>query len=332
MQRWNPVLVCSYGGWLADECRRIGVRVIEENFPSSRSLPGRLYGNAAFARRVAAKLGMRPAIVQANDHQEGLLGLELGNRLGARTAIFLRSPTMNRDDYFKYHCDRYDFVSAVGDEFRARAQAWEPGREIALIRDGIYADEILPLKPKPERPPSRVLVIGSPLAWKGWADLTEALHLLERAGVLPPMRFDFTGTRPAPSENDLKLDRLAAANCNFLGRVEAFRDLVRSYDLVINPSRMETFGMAAIEVLAAGVPLLSSRTGVIEQVQEQSDMLFAPGHPAALASALKNVGERWIDMDFGVARAQENIRRSLLIDHAAARLNEGYQRLMPRAG
>ncbi len=187
-----------------------------------------------------------------------------------------------------------------------------------------------PLKPKPVRPPGRVLVIGSPLAWKGWADLTEALYLLERTGALPPMHFDFTGVRPDPGENDLKLDRFAVATCGFLGRVEAFRDLVRSYDLVINPSRMETFGMAAIEVLAAGVPLLSSRTGVIEQVQEQSDMLFSPAQPAELAAALRKLVESWADLDFGVATAQVNIRRSLLIDHAAARLNEGYRDLLLR--
>jgi len=64
---------------------------------------------------------------------------------------------------------------------------------------------------------------------------------------------------------------------------------VLGYDLVINPSRMESFGTAAIEVLAAGVPLLSSRTGVIEQVQESAEMLFPPHRPEALASALKNV-------------------------------------------
>lgn len=328
VRRWSPILICSRGGWLVDECRRISVTVIEEQFPSSRSLGGRLYGNAAFAKRVAAKLGTRPAIVQANDHQEGLIGLDLAKRLGARSAVFLRSPTMTRDDYLKYRCDRYDFVSAVGDEFRARVQAWEPRREIALIRDGIFADEFLPARPKAVRPPTRILVIGSPLAWKGWADLTEALFLLEREGALPPTRFDFTGARPDPNENDLKLDRLATSICNFLGRVEGFCDLVTSYDLVINPSRMETFGMAAIEVLAAGVPLLSSRTGVIEQVQERSDMLFAPAEPPALASALRNVLAHWEKLDFGVSAAQENIRRNLLIDHAASQLNNSYKRLL----
>ncbi|MEX2129071.1 MAG: hypothetical protein WD871_12640, partial [Xanthobacteraceae bacterium] len=191
MRRWSPMLLCSGGGWLVEECARYGVPVVEEGFPSSRSIPARLYGNNAFGRRIAGKLdaqSARPAIVHANDHTEGLLALELAKRLGARSAIFVRSPSMTRRDYFKYRCDRYDFISAVGDEIQARVQAWHAGREIALIHDGIYAEEFGPPRPKSAGPPSRVLAIGSALEWKGWADLTEALFRLEQEGALPPMQ------------------------------------------------------------------------------------------------------------------------------------------------
>lgn len=330
IKAWNPVLLCSPGGWLVEECRRIGVPVIEETFPRSRSLGGRLFGNAAFARRVKNALNarsLRPVIVQANDHQEGLLGLELAKALGARTSMFLRSPTMTPEDYRKYRCGEYDFISAVGDEFLRRVQSWEPERKIALIRDGIYADEILPPRPRAAAPPERILVIGSPLVWKGWADLTEALYLLEQEGVLPPIRFDFTGEHPDPAQNDLQLGRLKVAQCNFLGRVDGFRDLVLRYDLVINPTRMETFGMAAIEVLAAGVPLLSSRTGVIEQVLKAGDLLFRPGDPRGLARALGRLLVNWSEMVSGVPQAQENIRVNFLIDSSASRVDASYREL-----
>jgi glycosyltransferase involved in cell wall biosynthesis len=331
MHRWNPVLVCSAAGWLAREGERAGVPVVCEQFPRSRSLIGRLYGNGAFARRVAKRLHPTISsrlIVHANDHLEGLLGLELAGALGARSAIFLRSPGMTRDDYFKYRCNDYGLIAAVGDELRARVEAWDPGRRVELIHDGIESGEFASPKPKAPKPPERILVIGSALDWKGWADLTAALYLLEQEKALPPMTFDFTGDEPAASANDLELSRLVSTRCNFLGRVEAFRDLVRDYDLVINPTRMESFGMAAIEVLAAGVPLLSSRTGVIEQVQERKEMLFPPAQPAALAAALRSLLANWIKVDFGVSRAQENIRSRFLIDHTVARLIAAYERLL----
>jgi glycosyltransferase involved in cell wall biosynthesis len=332
MRAWSPVLVCSAPGWLTRECERENIPVICEPFPKSRSLLGRWFGNARFVDRVVAKLHAASVgeigIVQANDHIEALLGLGLAGKLRARSAVFLRSPGMTRRDYAKYRCGEFDFIAAVGDELLARARGWDPTRPIELIHDGLEAAEFGEAKPKPKETPANVLVIGSPLDWKGWADLTGALYLLEKDDALPPMTFDFTGNRPDAATNDLKLDRLRHHRCNFLGRVEGFRDLVRGYDLVINPTRMESFGMAALEVLAAGVPLLSSRTGVIEQVQYRNEMLFPPHQPRALADALKNVILRWPDIDFGVPGAQENIRRLFSIDNTANRVSEAYRRLL----
>jgi len=331
MRPWNPVLICSGAGWLTLEGERAGVPVVCESFPRSRSLFGRLHGNAAFVRSVAERV--RPAIcdrliVHANDHLEGILGLKLAGALGAKSAIFLRSPGMTRDDYFKYRCNKFELIIAVGDELRERVQSWERRRPIELIHDGIESGEFEAPKPKIQALPKRVLVIGSALAWKGWADLTDALFLLEQEKVMPPLQFDFTGEEPSESANDLKLARLSVVCCKFIGRVEAFRDLVRSYDLVINPTRMESFGMAAIEVLAAGVPLLSSRTGVIEQVQKTKEMLFPPSRPDVLAAALRHLLTNWKTIDFGASRAQEYIRDRFLIDHAVGRLTAAYEKLL----
>jgi glycosyltransferase involved in cell wall biosynthesis len=325
---WEPVLLCSPGGWLPGECARLGIAVIEQTFPSSRSLAGRLFGNAAFARNVAQKLdalGLRPAIVHANDHTEGLLGLMLASRFGARSAIFLRSSGMSKQDYFKYRCDNYDLVIAAGDGLRRSAQSWDKNKRILLIHDGIGEEEFLDAKAKLPAAPRRVLVIGNAGEAKGWGDLAAALAKLEAIGWSLPA-FDFTGDAAGKAYNSV-LQKLNA-ECRFLGRIDAFRDLVRGYDLVINPSRNESFGMAAIEVLAAGVPLVSSRTGVIEQVIERPDILFPPTRPEILAETLGHVLTHWEQIDFGVERAQTNIRGRFLIDKAAAGLDDAYDRLL----
>lgn len=334
LREWEPTVVCSRAGWLTAECERLGVPVVVEEFPSSRSLAARVYQNRAFAGRVAEQLretGIAPSVVHANDHLEGLLGLELAGRLKARSAIFLRSPGMTRADYFKYRCRDYDLIIAVGDELRDRAQRWDPERKIHLVHDGIGADEFCPLKSRAREFPRRILVIGSPLDWKGWADLTEALRLLEDAGDWSGFEFHFTGDRPDPAKNDLHLERLRQVKCVFLGRVEKFRDLVRDYDLAINPTRMESFGMAAVEVLAAGVPLLSSRSGIIEQILESPAWLFPPHEPQALAKALRQLRENWPGLAMPVEAAQDNIRRKFLVDHSVDKLLEVY-RTLPAGG
>lgn len=58
-------------------------------------------------------------------------------------------------------------------------------------------------------------------------------------------------------------------------------------DLVVLPSRMESYGMAAAEALACGVPVIAADTGgVREAVHPVASVLVPPGDPVALAAAL----------------------------------------------
>lgn len=330
---WRPRVLCSEAGWLTRECAQAGVPAAAMPFPSSRSLAGRLYRNAAFVRRVrraSAEWSCLPSIVQANDHGEGVLGLRLARAFRARSAIVLRSSQMTAADYAKYRCGEHDLVLAVGDELRDRVKGWDPGREVIPIHDGIGAQEFLPPKPKPAQFPRRLLVLGSPLALKGWAELSEALHRLQERGELPELELDFTGDRPDPTRNPLHLERLTGCRCTFLGRTERFADLVRGYDLAISPSRMESFGMAAVETVAFGVPLLSSRTGIIDRVIGQAEFLFPPSRPEELAAALRHLIRNWASIDFDAGGCQRRIRERFLIDRAVDIVGHEYARLLRR--
>lgn len=331
MQQWRPVLVCEDDGWLARTCRADGVPVLVNPFPSARTLSGRLWRNQAFAGQVASQLrqhGFTPTLVHANDHWDALLGLALARRLQVPAAVFLRSPGMRTEDYDKYGCREHDLVITVGDELNQRVQYWDPGRGARLIHDGLEAGEQLPPKPKPPRFPDKVLVLGSALDWKGWAHLTEALAQLQAAGQLPPLQWDFTGDLPDPARNNLRLERLTTGQFNFLGRVEQFRELVRQYDLAVQTSWHESFGMAALETLFAGVPLLSTRVGVIEQVLEAPAFLAPPRQPAALAQALRHLMAHWAELDPGVERAQQLIRARFSIDHTVEKLHRAYEEVL----
>lgn len=235
---------------------------------------------------------------------------------------------MSRRDYEKYRCHAYDLIMTVGEELQQRVQAWDPQREILLVPNALYDSEFFPPKPKSLVFPQQWLAIGTPHVQKGWADLIDALSLLQSEGLLPPLCIDFTGDEPNPAQNDLGLHRLVQTQTRFLGRVEDFPGLVRRYDLVINPSRQESFGMAAIETLAAGVPLLSSRTGVIEQVQPFPYLLFAPADPGDLARALKHLIRHWEQLDIDVKRCQERIRQRFSIDRSVEQLCCAYARVL----
>jgi glycosyltransferase involved in cell wall biosynthesis len=84
----------------------------------------------------------------------------------------------------------------------------------------------------------------------------------------------------------------------FVGRVgdDALERLRAGAALAIVPSRSaETFGMAAAEAMAAGVPVVASRIGALPELVEEPG-LVDPGDATALAEA---IGRLWGDAAAG---------------------------------
>lgn len=307
----SPVALVGHSGWLTRWCEAHQIPALIEAFPRSRSIPARLWGNDRFASRTKKNLAsknMRPAVVVANDHQDALLANAIADACGARCVVILRTPGMSARDFMKYGCSKADIVFTVGDELQALVKQLGTGQPILPYYEGLANDEFMPVKPKPAGFPTRVLVAGSEVARKGWADWIKALNHLEAADESFCLDCDFTGPVPDVSRNDCQLDRQRRSQFRFLGRVEEFRELVRDYDLVIHPSRHESFGLAPIEVLAAGVPLLCSRTGSIMQVQEDTDWLFEPGNVADLVDTLGRLRSSWPSANPAVGVLQQRIR------------------------
>ncbi|HEX9879399.1 MAG TPA: glycosyltransferase family 4 protein [Candidatus Binatia bacterium] len=324
----DPILLVSEEGWLTAECRRNGLKVIRLPFPSSRSLAGRLYKIRSFGRQVEQELqraGWQPPIVQGNDHPEALLTLELSRRLQAKSSVILRTSAMARRDYFKYRCGRADLLIGVSETLKEAVEVWDPGKQITVIPDGLCDEEFLPPKEPPAGAPGKILVLGNSTAGKGWRDLMAALEALKQERELPSLELDFTDQRPrwmrssSPGESP---------GLNFIGRHDDFCALVRRYDLVLNPSRTESFGMAALEVVAAGVPLLTSRSGVIEKIIQDTRFLFEPNNPRSLATALRDLLRNWPASEIDSAAAQRRLRERFHIGRSVHSLLEQYRTLV----
>ncbi len=86
-----------------------------------------------------------------------------------------------------------------------------------------------------------------------------------------------------------------ASEVRFEGRVERARlaELRAGAAIALVPSRSaETFGIAAAESMAAGLPVAGSRAGALEELLD-ADALVTPGDPAALAEAIARLaGDR----------------------------------------
>ena len=127
---------------------------------------------------------------------------------------------------------------------------------------------------------------------------------------------------------------VAGATVRFAGRVDdaELAELRARASIALVPSRSaETFGLAAAEAMAAGLPVLASRVGALQELVEE-DALVAPGDPVALATAIERLagdraaGERGRQRaravcapDVVAGRARRAVRRQRISSRRAAR-------------
>jgi L-malate glycosyltransferase len=85
----------------------------------------------------------------------------------------------------------------------------------------------------------------------------------------------------------------SAERIKLLGRVEDPRELLWASDVFAMPSLKEGLGVAALEAMASGLPMIASDVGGLREVVEDDRMgiLVAPENSAAIASAVSRLME-----------------------------------------
>jgi N-acetyl-alpha-D-glucosaminyl L-malate synthase BshA len=77
----------------------------------------------------------------------------------------------------------------------------------------------------------------------------------------------FVGDGPErPAAEELVAELGLTRDVRFLGKVDAVADLLRCADLFLLPSESESFGLAALEAMACGVPVVGTNVGGLPEV------------------------------------------------------------------
>ena len=140
-------------------------------------------------------------------------------------------------------------------------------------------------------PPERPVVFcsGRVQPYKGMQTVLEAAFLLRAKGA-GAVDFAFAGDGPYLDALRARAGELGLDNVHFLGRRTDVPALLAGATVAVVPSLWEeAFGLAVVEAMAAGVPLVASRTGGIPELVDdgRTGLLVPPGDARALADALR---------------------------------------------
>jgi glycosyltransferase involved in cell wall biosynthesis len=206
-------------------------------------------------------------------------------------AIFDAGPNPRAQASLRNMLGRSRLVTATTHQLaRATAQYIPPQKPVYVIPFGVDTQRFILREPAPPGAPVVLGFVKHLLPKYGPDVLLEAFATIHQKR--PQTRLILAGRGTMRDTLAGRAEELGLSQAVvFPGRVPHtdVPQLMRSLDLLVMPSiyESETFGVAAIEASASGVPVVASRVGgVPEAVRHgQTGLLVPPGDPAALAQA-----------------------------------------------
>ncbi|UCG12786.1 MAG: glycosyltransferase, partial [Deltaproteobacteria bacterium] len=140
---------------------------------------------------------------------------------------------------------------------------------------------------------SLLLYVGRFAPSKGADKLLAALPYLRKHR---PIRLLIVGGNGNHSPEAKKLERLSHKleiqdHVNFVGRIE--QEVLPTYynaaDMLVVPSRYESFGLVALESVACGTPVVATRVGAMDKILREGETghVVENGSPRALADGIE---------------------------------------------
>jgi alpha-1,6-mannosyltransferase len=219
-----------------------------------------------------------PSAVIAHERVDGILR--------AFTPLGVRGSRLAADRHNVVTAQRFDHVVTTtrfaAEEF---ARVGIPTDHVPL---GVDLDQFRP----PARPPKSgvpLLVLCSRLSREKRPDLAvDALRVLGLAGC--PARLVVAGSGPLAGSLRRQARGMPVELVGHLADRSAVADLLGSADVVLVPGPVETFGLAALEALACGTPVVAANTSAVAELvgggAGRSARPEAPAFAAAVASLL----------------------------------------------
>jgi N-acetyl-alpha-D-glucosaminyl L-malate synthase BshA len=118
--------------------------------------------------------------------------------------------------------------------------------------------------------------------------ILDVIEVFARVARALPARLMMIGDGPDRSAAEhLALDLGVQDRIHFLGKQDNVNELLPLADLMLMPSEMESFGLAALEAMACSVPSIATHVGGVHELIDDgiTGLLFPLGDVEAMAAA-----------------------------------------------
>jgi glycosyltransferase involved in cell wall biosynthesis len=236
--------------------------------------PDVVHGHVYYAAFLAVLLGrLHRLSVVVSEHYTGFLG--------GRLSLFHKAVARITFRYATLVCP----VSAMLEQSLVRL---EPQGRYTVVPETVDV-EAFAAEVRPARGLSgpRLLTVAGLFAKKGLPDLLEALRLLLRDH--PNSRLEIVGGGP---DREALESAAVGLPVTFLGERsrEHVAALMSEADVLVMPSLVETFGIAPLEALAAGLAVVATTAfPVADIIADLGGVIVPPADPRALCAAVASV-------------------------------------------
>lgn len=196
-----------------------------------------------------------------------------------------------------------------------------PGR-IEVIANGVALPEETA---DPARCPARGIAVANLIAYKGHADLIEALALLDAPPYLCLVGEGPERERLAALVRERRLGHVVT----LAGAVPDARALLAAFQFAVLPSHQEGLPNAVLEAMAAGLPVVATAVGGVPEVvaDGETGLLVPPRDPPALAKAIERLTTD-PELRAAMGAAGRRAAARLSVDECAARHEAAYRTLL----
>jgi N-acetyl-alpha-D-glucosaminyl L-malate synthase BshA len=158
----------------------------------------------------------------------------------------------------------------------------------------------------------------------------DVVHIFEKVNKVIPSKLLLVGDGPERSSiEDLCRKTCSHQNIRFFGRQEQMEEILAISDLFILPSQYESFGLVALEAMAAEVPVISTNVGGLPEVNidgvtgflsnvgdvdaMSNNIIKIVSDPDAFAKMKKNALEQALKFDIhNIVPQYENLYKKVL--------------------